>query len=333
MHDEEGSGVRVRVVVLAMTVLLVAAVAAPIGAQVRLLSLVTGGTAGVYFPLGGAMAEIWNARVSGVRVASQSSGASVANIQFLARGDAHLALVQNDVAFYAHNGREMFAEAGSNQPRPVAGVRGIAMLYPETIQIVTLRGKRINGVEDLRGKRVVVGAAASGTEANARQILSVHDIFYREMRVDFLSFAAGIDQLRDGSVDAVFITAGIPTAAVTDIASSRDVLIVPVSNEALAALRARWPFYTRQTIPADTYRGVAAPVPTVAVMAMLVARADLPEDLIYNLTKALWENLDRMRAAHARGRDLDLAKALDGMPVPVHPGADRYYRERGVRGR
>ncbi len=318
---------------MAATVLLVVAVAAPVGAQVRLLSLVTGGTAGVYFPLGGAMAEIWNARVSGVRVAAQSSGASVANIQFVSRGEAHLALVQNDVAFYAHNGREMFAEAGSNQPRPVAGVRGIAMLYPETIQIVTLRGKRIAGVEDLRGKRVVVGAAASGTEANARQILSVHDIFYREMRVDFLGFGAGIDQLRDGSVDAVFITAGVPTAAVTDIASSRDVVVLPVSNEALEALRARWPFYTRHVIPADTYRGQTAPVPTVAVMAMLVARADLPEDLVYNLTKALWENLDRMRAAHARGRDLDLNKALDGMPVPVHPGADRYYRERGVRGR
>jgi TRAP transporter TAXI family solute receptor len=318
---------------LAATALLVAGVVTPAGAQVRLLSLVTGGTAGVYFPLGGAMAEIWNARVPGVRVASQSSGASVVNIQALAKGDAHLALVQNDVAFYAYNGREMFAEPGSNRPQPVTAFRGIAMLYPEVIQIVTLRGKRIASVEDLRGKRVVVGAPGSGTEANARQILSVHDIYYREMRVDFLSFAAGIDQLRDGIVDAVFITAGIPTAAVTDIAASREVVLVPVGDDALAALRGRWPFYTRVTIPADTYRGLTAPVRTVAVMAMLVARADLPDDLVYNLTKALWENLDRMRAAHARGRDLDLAKALDGMPVPVHPGAERYYSEKGVRAR
>jgi hypothetical protein len=302
------------------------------GAQpVRLLSLVTGGTAGVYFPLGGAMAEIWNSRVSGVRVAAQSSGASVANIRTLARGDAHLALVQNDIAFYAHNGREMFAEAGSNQPQPVQGVRGIAMLYPETVQIVTLRNKRIASIEDLRGKRVVVGDAGSGTEANARQILSVHDIFYRMLRVDFLSFASGIDQLRDGNVDAVFITAGFPTAAVTDIAASREIVLVPVGNDALAALRGRWPFYTRTVIPANTYRGLAEPVSTVAVMAMLVVRADLPEEIVYNLTKAMWENLDRVKAAHARGRDLDLARALDGMPVPVHPGAERFYRERGVR--
>ncbi|MDR7419415.1 MAG: TAXI family TRAP transporter solute-binding subunit [Armatimonadota bacterium] len=318
--------------VLAATGLLIASMAVPGGAQpVRLLALVTGGTAGVYFPLGGAMAEIWNQRVSGVRVAAQSSGASVANVQFLARGDAQLALIQNDIAYYAEKGTEVFAEPGSNRPRPVAGIRGIAMLYPETIQIVTLKNKRINTVEDLRGKRVVVGAPGSGTEANARQILSVHDVYYREMRVDFLSFAAGIDQLRDGNVDAVFITAGVPTAAVTDIASSREIALVPVSNEALQALRARWPFYTRQVVAADTYRGLTGPVATVAVMAMLVARADLPDDLVYNLTKALWENLDRMRAAHARGRDLDLMKALDGMPVAVHPGAARYYAEKGVR--
>ncbi len=313
-------------------VVLLAILVVPANAQpVRLLALVTGGTAGVYFPLGGAMAEIWNARVSGVRVASQSSGASVANVQFLVRGDAHLALIQNDIAYYAHNGREMFAEAGTNKPQPVAGVRGIAMLYPETLQIVTLKNKRINGIEDLRGKRVVVGAPGSGTEANARQILSVHDIYYREMRVDFVGFGPGIDQLRDGLVDAVFITAGYPTAAVTDLASSREIALVPVSSDALNGLRAKWPFYTRQIVPGGAYRGVNAPVATVAVMAMLVVRQDLPDDLVYNLTKTLWENLDRMRAAHARGRDFELSKALEGMPLPLHPGAERYYKEQGVR--
>lgn len=317
---------------LAATALLVIGLAVPSGAQpVRLLSLVTGGTAGVYFPLGGAMAEIWNSKVSGIRVAAQSSGASVANIQFIARGDAQLALVQNDIAFYADKGREMFAEPGSNTPRPISGIRGIAMLYPETIQIVTLKARNIRSITDLIGKRVAVGAPGSGTEANARQILSVHDIYYRMLRTDFLSFAAGIEQLRDGNTDAVFITAGVPTAAVTDIASAREIFILPVGNDALEALRARWPFYTRHVLPVEAYRGLSEPVSTVAVMAMLVVRADLPDDLVYNLTKALWESLDRMRVAHARGRDLELTKALDGMPVQVHPGAARYYSERGVR--
>jgi hypothetical protein len=324
--------VRKRLWWLAVVAILTGVAVAPLGAQpTRLLSLLTGGTAGVYFPLGGAMAEIWNSRVPGVRVAAQSSGASVANVRTLTRGDAHLALIQNDVAFYAHHGREMFAEAGSARPQPIPGVRGVAMLYPETVQIVTLRNKRINSIDDLRGKRVAVGDAGSGTEANARQILSVHDIFYRMLRADFLSFATGIDQLRDGNIDAVFLTAGFPTAAVTDVASSREVAVVPVSNDALDALRAKWPFYTRTVIPSNTYRGVAEPVSTVAVMAMLIARADIPDDVVYNLTKAMWENLDRIKTAHARGRDLDVMKALDGMPVPVHPGAERYYRERGVK--
>jgi TRAP transporter TAXI family solute receptor len=319
---------------LAVVAALALGTATPGSAQpVRLLSLVSGGTAGVYFPLGGAMAEIWNSRVSGVRVAAQSSGASVANVRTLARGDAHLALVQNDIVFYAHNGREMFAEAGSNRPQPVQGLRGIAMLYPETIQIVTLRNRRVNSIDDLRGKRVVVGDAGSGTEANARQILSVHDIYYRMIRPDFLSFASGMDQLRDGNVDAVFLTAGYPTAAITDVASAREIAIVPVSNDALEGLRAKWPFYTRTVIPPNTYRGLAEPVATVAVMAMLAVRQDVPDDLVYNMTKAMWENLDRIRAAHARGRDLELTKALDGMPLPVHPGADRFYRERGVKGK
>ncbi|HXF81618.1 MAG TPA: TAXI family TRAP transporter solute-binding subunit [bacterium] len=324
----DARGGKVALLALLGAALLVAP--APSAAQ-QLLALVTGGTAGVYFPLGGAMAEIWNSKVPGVRVSAQSSGASVANVQFLARGEAHLALIQNDIAYYAHTGREMFFNARENRPEPVGNIRGIAMLYPETIQIVTLRSKGIARVEDLRGKRVVVGAPGSGTEANARQILLVHGIFYSQIRPDFLSFGAGMDQLRDGQVDAVFITAGYPTAAVTDVAAQRDIVLLPIADDKLQELRARYPFYAPQTVPAGTYRGVTRPVQTVAVMAMLVGRADLSADLVYNLTKALWENLDRIAAAHARGRDLSLRGARLGMPIPLHPGAERYYNEKGIR--
>lgn len=315
---------------LALVAALALIVPAPAAAQ-QLMALVTGGTAGVYFPLGGAMAEIWNSKVPGVRVSAQSSGASVANIQFLARGEAHLALVQNDIAYYAHTGKEMFFNPRDNKPEPVGNVRGVAMLYPETIQIVTLRGKGIARIEDLKGKRVVVGAPGSGTEANARQILLVHGIFYSQIRPDFLSFAAGMDQLRDGQVDAVFITAGYPTAAVTDIAAQREIVLVPIADDKMVELRTRYPFYASQTVPVGAYRGITRPVRTAAVMAMLVARSDLSTDVVYNMTKALWENLDRMAAAHARGRDLVLSGAKVGMPIPLHPGAERYYTEKGIR--
>lgn len=322
-----------------MAVVLVAALAlgatGALAQQRRFVNVATGGTAGVYFPLGSALARMWTERVPGVQASAQSTGASVANIRLIQRGDVDVAFVQNDIAYYAFNGIEMFR--GDRQER----LRGMAMLYPETIQIVTLRQKNINSVADLRGKRVAVGAPGSGTEVNARQILQVYDIGYyggvnpavRAQRVqpDFLNFAEAADQLKDGVIDAAFITAGTPTAAVQDIAATRDLKIVPVPADVVARLRERYPYYTPVTIPANTYRGQTEAVPTVAVMAMLVTRQDLPEDLIYDLTKALWENVAVLHAAHARGRDIRPETARAGMPITMHAGALRYYRERGIQ--
>jgi TRAP transporter TAXI family solute receptor len=289
----------------------------------------------VYFPLGSALARMWTERVPGVQASAQSTGASVANIRLIQRGDVDVAFVQNDIAYYAFNGIEMFR--GDRQQ----ALRGMAMLYPETIQIVTLRHKNINSVADLRGKRVAVGAPGSGTEVNARQILLLHDIGYygganpavraQRLQPDFLSFAEAADQLKDGVIDAAFITAGTPTAAVQDIAATRDLRIVPIPADVVDELRERYPYYTAVMIPANTYRGQTEPVPTVAVMAMLVTRQDLPEDLIYELTKALWDNIAVLHAAHARGRDIRTETARAGMPITMHAGALRFYRERGIR--
>ncbi|MDR7577001.1 MAG: TAXI family TRAP transporter solute-binding subunit, partial [Armatimonadota bacterium] len=157
---------------IGLALLLVAAVGWPAAAQPRtFIAVATGGTAGVYFPLGAALAEIWSSRVPGVQATAQTSGASVANIQLIARGDVGVAFVQNDIAYYAFHGIEMFMDRVNNRPQPVANLRGMAMLYPETIQVVTLRGKGIRSIADLRDRRVAVGAPGSGTEVNARQIL------------------------------------------------------------------------------------------------------------------------------------------------------------------
>ena len=320
----------VRRVVLAL--LLVAAVGWPAAAQPRtFLAVATGGTAGVYFPLGAALAEIWSSRVPGVQATAQTSGASVANIQLIARGDVGVAFVQNDIAYYAFHGIEMFMDRVNNRPQPVANLRGMAMLYPETIQVVTLRGKGIRSIADLRDRRVAVGAPGSGTEVNARQILRAFGLGYYNIREDFLNFAEAADQLKDGVIDAAFITAGIPTAAVQDIAAVRDLMLLPIPREVVDQLREPYPYYTSVTIPANTYRGQDAPVETAAVMAMLVTRQEMSEDLIYTLTKALWENLERLQAAHARGRDISPATARRGMPITMHAGALRYYRERGIQ--
>jgi len=312
-----------RLVGVALVALVIAASAVTVFAQrTQFISIATGGTAGTYYPLGGAMGEIFNQNVPGVNASVQATGASVANVNMMAQGQVELALIQNDIAFYAANAVEMFQN-------PIANLRGIATLYPEVIQIVARADAGIRTIEDLRGKRVAVGDAGSGTEANARQILAAAGLSYDDITVRYLSFAEASNNLRDGHIEAAFVTAGIPTAAIQDIASQRDIVIVPVGPDLLEKLVADYPFYTGVTIPGGTYRGVNDDVHTVAVKAMLAVRADLSEDLVYNLTKALFENLDRMAAAHAAGRLISLESAQDGMPIELHPGAARYFAEVG----
>jgi len=304
----------------------------PAAAQQRVfISIATGGTAGVYFPLGAALAEMWSGKVPNVQATAQTSGASVANIRLLQRSDVAVAFIQNDITYYAFNGTEMFMDRVANKPVPVDNLRGMAMLYPETIQVVTLRSKNINSIADLKGKRIAVGAPGSGTEVNARQIMRAFEVGYYNTKPDFLNFAEAADQLKDGVVDAAFITAGHPTAAVTDIAASRDLKILPIPREVIEQLRTQYPYYTEVVIPANTYRGQTDPVATAAVMAMLVTRQDVDADLIYSLSRALWDNTERLRAAHARGRDITTASARRGMPITMHAGALRYYREFGIK--
>lgn len=314
---------RTRLAVWGVAVLaLVMALAPAAMAQTQFLNLATGGTAGTYYPLGGAMAEIWNQNVSGVDASVQATGASVANVNMMAQGQVDLALIQNDIAFYADQGQEMFQ-------RPIGNLRGIANLYPEVVQIVARADAGIRTVADLKGKRVAVGDAGSGTEANARQILGAAGISYDDITVRYLSFAEASNNLRDGHIDAAFVTAGIPTAAIQDVATGRDIVLVSVSPDLAASLQEQYPFYIAVTVPGGTYSGVNEDVPTVAVGAMLAVRAELSEDVVYNLTKALFENLPRLAQAHVRGGDVSLDTAQDGMSLTLHPGAARYYAEVG----
>ena len=286
------------------------------------MNIGTGGTAGTYYPMGGAIAEIINANVPGVNSTAVSTGASVANINKLGEGEFQMIFVQNDVTYYAYNGTEMFQE------RSYPTLRGIATLYSETIHIVTVEGAGIRSFADLRGKRIAVGAAGSGTEGNARQILEVLGLTYNDIRPQYLSFAEAANGLRDGTVDAAVVTAGVPTAAIRDVAAQRNVVIVPVPDDLADPLIARYPFYTKFTIPAGTYPGQNSPVQTIAVKAMLVVDASLDEQIAYNITKAIFENVNRIALAHAQGRAISVETADEGMPVPLHPGAERYFNER-----
>ena len=285
----------------------------------KFLNIGTGGTAGTYYPIGGAIAEVLNKEIPGMSASAQSTGASVANINMLGDGEIDLATVQNDIAYYAAHGTEMF------QDKKVDGLQGIASLYPETCQFVTLESSGIKSLAELKGKRIAVGAVGSGVEANVRQILAAYGVTYSDIDAQYLSFAEGASALKDGNVDVAVLTAGYPTASVQDIAAQNPVRLLPVEGKAADALIAQYPFYTKTVIPAGTYAGFDEEVPSVAVMAMLVAGPTVNDDLGYCITKAIFSNLDRLQAAHAVGKQIAKDTAKTGMSLPMNAGAEKYF--------
>ena len=285
----------------------------------KFLNIGTGGTAGTYYPIGGAIAEVLNKEIPGMSASAQSTGASVANINMLGDGEIDLATVQNDIAYYAAHGTEMFKD------KKVDGLQGIASLYPETCQFVTLKSSGIKSLAELKGKRVAVGAVGSGVEANVRQILAAYGVTYSDIDAQYLSFAEGASALKDGNVDVAVLTAGYPTASVQDIASQNPVRLLPVEEKIADDLIAQYPFYTKTVIPAGTYAGFDEEVSSVAVMAMLVAGPTVNADLGYSVTKAIFGNLDRLQAAHAVGKQITKDTAKAGMSLPMNAGAERYF--------
>lgn len=289
-------------------------------AEKKFVNIATGGTAGTYYPLGGAIAEILNKNVPGVNASAQSTGASVANINLLKDGKVEMALIQNDITYYAVKGQEMFKD------KAVPNLKGIATLYNETVQILTVDKTGIKSIADLKGKRVAVGAAGSGTEANARQILEAFGITYNDIKVQYLSFGEAASGLKDGNVDAAFVTAGFPTAAIQDIATQHKVVLLPVEADKADALIKKYPFYAKVTIPGNTYPGQTANVAAVAVKAMLVVTDKMDADLAFNITKAIYDNVERMKAAHSVGKEISKESAKQGMSVELHAGAAKFFQ-------
>ncbi len=290
-------------------------------AETVFINIGTGGTAGTYYPLGGAMAEILKANIPGVNATAESTGASSANINMLNQGEIELALVQNDVSYYADLGIELFEEQGK-----IEGLRAIATLYPEVCQIITTKNTGITSVADFAGKKIAVGAAGSGVEANARQILAAYGLSYEDIKPQYLSFAEAAAGLKDGNIDAGFITAGTPTSAVLDLSAQNQVVLISIDDAIADQLVEEYPFYTKVLIPADVYN-TDADIQTLAVKAMLATTDKMSEEMAYNITKAIFENLDKLAAAHAAGKSVSLETAQEGISIPLHPGAEKYFNE------
>ena len=287
----------------------------------KFVTIATGGASGTYFPLGGALADILNKTLPGTNASTQSTEGSIANIALLQQGRVNVAFVQNDIAYYAANGTEMF------KGKQVTNLQALATLYPETVQIVALKKSGIKSVADFKGKRIAVGAKGSGTEVNARQIMEAYGLTYNDADVKYLPFAEAANALKIGLADVAVITAGHPTAAILDLAKAEELVVVPVDGDKAEALVKKYPFYTKTSIAKGTYDKQAEDVPAVAVKCMLIATDKMDSNTAYSITKALFGNLDRMIAAHAAAKLISKAEAKNGLSITMNAGATRYFAE------
>jgi TRAP transporter TAXI family solute receptor len=309
----------------------------------KFFAIATGGTGGTYYPLGGVLAQALSNKVPDIIVTAQSGNASVANCNLIREHEIESAFVQNNVAFSAYTGQAQF------EGKPIKNLRGIASLYPETIQIVARTDAGVKSVKDIKGKRLIPGDRGSGTEVDTLNVLTALGLTYKDFaNVDWLSFAGASQRLKDRQADVAFITAGWPTASITELSTTTDITLVPIEEEMIKKLTTMFPFYAKVVVPPGTYRGVDTYVPTITTMAQWVVDAGVPDDVVYRLTKALWEKgefvlrkkgdkadvapsgAEIMAKSHDKGKDVTLDTALDGMAIPLHPGAAKFYREKGL---
>ena len=282
----------------------------------------TGGSTGTYYGFCNVMATVLNEKV-GTNIKVQSTGASKANILGVDDGSFDMAIVQNDVMDYAYNGTSLFESNG-----PIKTFSTLGAVYAEVCQIIAKADSGIKTVADLKGKKVSVGDSGSGVEFNAIQILGAYDITFDDINKQNLSFQASADALKNGTIDAFFCTAGAPTTAITDLATTTEIVIVEIDAEHLADLQKDYGFYAEYKIPAGTYKGVDKDATTVAVKATFIVSNDLSEQVVYELTKAIYENKDEY--AHDKAKEMSLEYAVSSVSVPFHPGAEKYFKEVGA---
>ncbi len=287
------------------------------------VTILTGGTAGVYYPLGVALAKIYGQDIPGARTSVQSTKASVENLNLLQQGKGEIGFTLGDSLALGFAGDQ---EAGFT--KPLDKLRGIAAIYPNYVQVVATADSGIKTLADLKGKRLSVGAPKSGTELNARAILGAAGIKYEDLgKVEYLPFAESVELMKNRQLDATLQSAGLGVASIRDLAASVPITVVSVPAELVTAVGSP---YLPATIPAGTYPGQDQDVPTAAVVNFLVTHAGISDELAYGMTKGLWENLGELQSAHAAAKAIRQDQALAGMPVPLHPGAERYYREKGM---
>ena len=287
------------------------------------MTMGTGGTSGTYYAFGGVLGQ-YIKNHAGIEVTVVSTDGSKANIESIAAGDYQLGTVQSDVMAYAWAGTRSFESNGK-----IHSFRVVGGLYAEAVQLVTMNPD-IKSVADLKGKAVSIGAPGSGVYFNAMDVLSAAGLTENDIQAQYQSFADSTDALKDGKIDAAFIVAGAPTAAITELCTTNSAYLVPIDGEVAGKLMADSPYYTAYTIPAGTYTGQTEDVTTVTVKATLIVAASASEDDVYKLTKAIFDNADAIASENGKGAELSVENATTGMAAPFHAGAAKYYAEKGV---
>ena len=298
--------------------------ALPALAAEKRITFATGGTSGVYFPLGGAIAQVLSAKSQGhLAVTAQASGASGENMRLIESGDVDMAIVQNDVADSAYNGKPPFKAKLTN-------ARAIARLYPEYLHVVASVSSGVHKMADFKGKKISVGARGSGNELNCRQIFDIFGLNYKNLTPIFLPYGETAEQFKDRQLDGFIFTIGTPNPAIQDITTAQQVSFIPLVGADIDTVVQKFPYLVKDAIPANTYRGQTEAVPTLSVQAMLVVSKDMPDDIAYLITKTLFDNLPDVAKAHNKAAEISLAHAFDGVTIPFHAGAEKYFKEKNI---
>jgi uncharacterized protein len=293
-------------------------------AQQQFVNVLTGGQSGVYYPMGVALSQIYAKAIPNVRATAQVTKASAENLNLLQAGRGELAMALGDAVSAAWKGDE---EAGFKTK--LDKLRGLSGTYNNYIQIVASADSGIKSLADLKGKRISVGAAKSGTELNARAIFKAAGISYSDLaKVEYLAFGESVELMKNRQLDATLQSAGLGVASIRDLSTSVQIVIVPVPADVVAKVGDA--AYQASVIPANTYTGQTADVPTAAIPNFLVTQSGVSDELAYQMTKTMYENIDTLYAAHNAAKVIKRENAIKGMPIPLHPGAERYYKEVGL---
>jgi len=308
--------------ILAIGMALVFALNPPVAAKTEFISIGTGGTGGVYYPYGGGVAEIWSKSVPNVKAVAEVTGASVENIKLAHKGETVVGLVMGDVAVAGYTGGEKF-DGKQN-------ILAMATMYPNLLQIVTLKKSGITNVEQIKGRNVSTGSPGSGTNFMAETTIKALGIPLDSYNDSRLSFTETANALRDGTIDVGFWSVGPPTSSIMDLATTHDIHVIALTPEQVAKVLAANETYSSVDLAGGTYNGVDAAVPTIGVWNVMLCQSTLPEDMVYQLSKALFENNDYLVKIHPSAAYTTPENAVKYSPIPLHPGTIKYLKEIGI---